>query len=602
MTNLFKILLPLLFLFTACSTKYTAEQRAAETKKLNTFFEKVFQEGLNRYPTYQTYVGLKTNYGKLNNETEEYDLEGLEISKGYLKELEKFNFDALTEQAKISYKLFQKGIEDSVDGWKWRYHGYSLNQMFGYHSGTPSFMINMHTISNVEHAKAYISRLKEIKRVFSERMVHNKKQEKMGILPPKFALPKVVDDSTNIITGYPFQKTKKLSPLYEDFKKKVDKLKIKKSEKRKLMKEAKAALLESVQPAYQELIATVKSWQKMQKDSHGAWSLPDGEEYYRWRLEKITTTDLSPKEIHEYGLKDVERIHGEMREIMKTVGFKGTLQEFFKFMQSSKKFYYPQTKRGRKAYLSEAKKIIDDMEKFLPKMFRTLPKAKLTVKAVESYREKSAGIAFYQGPSLYGNRPGIYYVNLYKMEDNPKYKMEALAYHEGLPGHHMQIAIKTELEELPKFRRTGGYTAYSEGWGLYSERLPKEFGFYKDPYSDFGRLTMELWRAARLVTDTGLHWKKWSREKGIKYLKDNTPNADLEIMKGIERYIVMPGQATAYKIGMKKILDLREMAKEELKDKFDIRAFHDVVLRSGALPLDVLEAQVANWINESQKS
>lgn len=602
MTKLSKLLLVFALVFSACSTKYTMEQREAETKKLNAFFERVFQEGLKRYPTYQTYVGLKTNYDKLNNETEAYDLESLEISKEQLKELRKFNYDALTDQGKISYKLFEKRVEDSVDGWKWRYHGYSLNQMFGYHSGTPSFMINMHTVENVDHAKAYISRLREIKRVFSERMVHNKKQEELGILPPAFSLPKVIDDSTNIITGYPFQTTKKLSPLYEDFKKKVDSLKIKRSEKKMLMKEAKAALLESVKPAYEELIATVKSWQKIQKNNHGAWSLPDGEEFYRWRLSKITTTDLTPKEIHEFGLKEIERIHGEMHGIMKKVGFKGTLQDFFKFMQSNKKFYYPQTKKGRKAYLKDATKIIDDMEKFLPKMFKTLPKARLTVKAVEDYREKSAGIAFYQGPSLYGNRPGIYYVNLYKMEDNPKYKMEALAYHEGLPGHHMQIAIKTELEELPKFRRTGGYTAYSEGWGLYSERLPKEFGFYTDPYSDFGRLTMELWRAARLVTDTGLHWKKWTREEGIKYLKDNTPNADLEIMKGIERYIVMPGQATAYKIGMKKILDLREMAKGKLKEKFDIRAFHDVILRSGALPLDILEEQVATWIDSNQKS
>lgn len=603
MSKFLTLFLPLFLVLGACSPKYTAEQREEETKKLNAFFEETFKEGLDRYPTYQTYVGLKTNYDKLNNETEEYDLESLEISKQNLKKLKKFDYDKLTEQGKISYDLFKKSIEDGIEGWKWRYHGYSLNQMFGYHSGTPSFMINMHTVENLDQAKAYISRLKEIKRVFEERMVHNKKQEEMGILPPAFSLPKVIDDSTNVISGYPFQKTKKLSPLYEDFKGKVNKLKIKGSQKRQLLKDAEEALLSYVKPAYVDLISTVKRWQSKQKTSHGAWSLPDGEEYYRFRLSRITTTDLTPKEIHEFGLKEVDRIHGEMHGIMKQVGFKGSLQDFFKYMQTEKKFFYPQTKKGRAAYLKDATKIIDDMEKFLPKMFKTLPKARLKVKAVEEYREKSAGIAFYQGPSLFGNRPGIYYVNLYKMEDNPKYKMEALAYHEGLPGHHMQIAIKTELDGLPKFRRTGGYTAYSEGWGLYSERLPKEFGFYTDPYSDFGRLTMELWRAARLVTDTGLHWKRWSREEGIKYLKENTPNADLEIMKGIERYIVMPGQATAYKIGMKKILDLREMAKEELKEKFDIREFHDIVLRSGALPLDILEHQVSTWIDrKNQKS
>lgn len=590
----------LLVLFYGCATNYSTQQREAETAKLNAFFERVFNENVSRFPTWQTYLGLKTNYDKLNNETEAYDLESLELSKKYLDELDNFNFDALTHQGKISYRLFEKGIKERLEGWKWRYHGYSLNQMFGYHSGTPSFMINMHTISTKDEAEAYISRLKEIKRVFEERMVHNDKQYSLGILPPQFVYSKVIDDSQNIITGAPFTKNGKLSPLFEDFKGKVSKLKISAKEKQALHVKAQEALMTSVLPAYQDLITMMKKWQKEQKHSHGAWNLPDGEDYYRWRLQKMTTTELSPKEIHEFGLSEVDRIHGEMKQIMQTVGFKGSLQEFFKFMQTNKKFVYPDTKKGRSAYLKKAKKIINDMEGFLPTMFKTLPKARLTVKAVEAFREKSAGIAFYQGPSLYGNRPGIYYVNLYKMEDNPKYKMEALAYHEGLPGHHMQIAIKTELEELPKFRRTGGYTAYSEGWGLYSEKLPKEFGFYKDPYSDFGRLSMELWRAARLVTDTGLHWKRWTREQGIQYLKENTPNASLDIMKGIERYIVMPGQATTYKIGMKKILDLREKAKAKLGGKFDIREFHDIVLRSGPLPLDLLEEQVAQWVEKTK--
>lgn len=235
------------------------------------------------------------------------------------------------------------------------------------------------------------------------------------------------------------------------------------------------------------------------------------------------------------------------------------------------------------------------MKKSLPKMFNTFPKAELVVKPVEKFREKSAGIAFYNGPSLYGNRPGKYYVNLYKMEDVSKYEMEALAYHEALPGHHMQIAIATELEGIPKFRKLGGYTAYSEGWGLYSELLPKEFGFYKDPYSDFGRLSMELWRACRLVVDTGIHYYKWSRDKSIKYLTDNTPNAELEIEKGVERYFVMPAQATAYKVGMLKILQLRWKAKMLLKNNFDIKAFHDVILKDGAVPLNILEEKVDSW-------
>lgn len=588
-----------LVLLASCAT-YTPEQRQAETKKLNEFFERVFDEGVKRSPTSQTYLGLKTNYGKLNDETEEFRKESLELNRKYLKELREFNYDALTHQGQLSYRLFEKDLEESFEWEKWRYHYYPLNQMFGYHSGTPSFMINMHRVSQKSDAEAYISRLKEIKRVFKERMERNLKQREMGIIPPQFVFSKVIDDCKNILKGYPFERGKGRSPLYQDFSKKVSKLKISSAEKKKLKGQAAQALLDYVGPSYRELISYMEETQKMAKHSHGAWSLPDGEEYYRFRLRKMTTTDMTPDEIHEFGLKEVDRIHGEMRAIMKKVGFKGDLKDFFNFMKTDPRFRYPDTKAGKERYLTEARKIIDTMEDFLPKMFNTLPKAKLQVKAVEEYREKSAGIAFYQGPSLYGNRPGIYYVNLYKMEDNPIYKMEGLAYHEGLPGHHMQIAIKTELENLPKFRRTGGYTAYSEGWGLYSELLPKEFGFYKDPYSDFGRLTMELWRAARLVTDTGLHHKKWSREKGIQYLKDNTPNADLDITKAIERYIVMPGQATTYKIGMQKILDLRREAKEELGGKFDIRQFHDVVLRSGPLPLDILEEQVAKWVDETK--
>lgn len=591
----------LVFLLASCAT-YTPEQRKEETAKLNEFFERVFNEGVERSPMSQTYLGLKTNYDKLNDETEAHYLEGLEITKRQLKELEDFNYDALTEQGKLSYELFKKDAEESLKWFKWRYHYYPLNQMFGYHSGLPSFMINMHRVSNLEEAEAYISRLKEIKRVFSEKMVHNQKQSDMGIHPPQFVYPKVLDDCRNILKGYPFEKGNGRSPLYEDFSKKVSKLKISAIKKKALKAQAAQALLDYVQPAYKNLMAHMKERQKLAKHSHGAWALPDGEEYYRFRLKAMTTTDMSPQEIHDFGLREVDRIHGEMRAIMKRVGFKGSLQDFFNYMKTDKRFVYPDTQAGRQAYLKDAKKVIGNMKDFLPNMFNTLPKAELEVKAVEKYREKSAGIAFYQGPSLFGNRPGIYYVNLYKMEDNPKYKLEGLAYHEALPGHHMQIAIKTELKELPKFRRTGGYTAYSEGWGLYSEKLPKEFGFYKDPYSDFGRLTMELWRAARLVTDTGLHYKKWSREKGIEYLKKNTPNANLEIEKGIERYIVMPGQATTYKIGMQKILDLRSFAKEELGKKFDIREFHDVILRSGPLPLDILEEQVSKWVDKTKKS
>ena len=268
--------------------------------------------------------------------------------------------------------------------------------------------------------------------------------------------------------------------------------------------------------------------------------------------------------------------------------------------ETVKKFYYPDTEQGKSDYLNDATALIDNMALRLDESFKIKPKAPLTVKRVEAFREKSAGKAFYNAPSADGTRPGIYYANLYKMEAMPKYQMEALAYHEGIPGHHMQLAISQELEGIPKFRKFGGYTAYIEGWGLYSEYFPKEMGLYADPYSDFGRLSMELWRACRLVVDTGIHQKKWTREQGIQYYVTNTPNAESDAIKMVERHIVMPSQATAYKIGMLKILELRQKAKQALGDQFDIRDFHTLILSNGALPLNILEDQVNNWIQASK--
>ncbi len=594
-------LLSFLFL-TACTTsepKGTPAEIQRNAQILNEYFEQKFNEEVAKYPTWQTYLGMKTNYGKLDDNTEEFAAKEYDNTKQNLKEIEKFEKLALDSQSRLSLKLYRLRLEEDIESYKWRYHSYPVNQMFGFQSGTPAFLINMHSIANKQEAKDYISRLKEIKRLFQENIEFMKKQESMGILPPDFVYSKVLNDSQNVIQGRPFDASSKDSTLLEDFKKKTKALKISSAEKKALIDEAKQALKSHVLPSYKDLIAYVKHLDSKTNKSLGAWSLPNGEEFYTYRLKKITTTDLNASEIHDLGLKEVERIHNEMRKIMAQVKFKGTLQEFFQFMRSSPQFSYPNTQKGRDRYLKETKKIIAKMKSSLPKMFNTFPKAELEVKAVEKFREKSSGIAFYQGPSLFGDRPGRYYVNLYKMEDVSKYEMEALAYHEALPGHHMQIAIATELEGLPKFRRTGGYTAYAEGWGLYSELLPKEFGFYQDPYSDFGRLSMELWRACRLVVDTGIHAKKWSRQEAIDYLSKNTPNASLEIEKGVERYFVMPAQATAYKVGMIKILDLRKKAKEALGAKFDIRSFHDVVLRDGSIPLNLLEENVDSWIKAS---
>jgi uncharacterized protein (DUF885 family) len=468
--------------------------------------------------------------------------------------------------------------------------------MFGAQSGKPAFLINMHRIDSIPDAEAYISRLNGFNKYFVQLVENLKAREAIGVVPPKFVFDKVIQDSENILVGQPFDKSTMQSALLEDFLKKVNKLPIDDQTKLTLENQAKEALLTSVKPAYEVLIGFMKEQKERANSDHGAWKFPDGEAFFNNALKRTTTTDLTADQIHEIGLAEVARIQEEMDAIRKKVGFEGNLQAFFQFMKTSKQFYYTQDQKGKDAYLAEAVAIIDSMKTRLDEIFITKPKADIKVKAVEPFREKSAGKAFYNRPAADGSRPGIYYANLYDMESMPTYQMEALAYHEGIPGHHMQLAIQQELEEVPMFRKFGGYTAYTEGWGLYSEFIPKEMGFYADPYSDFGRLAMELWRACRLVVDTGIHTKKWTHEEGIKYYTDNTPNAELDAVKMVERHIVMPGQATAYKIGMLKILELRKKSKEALGDKFDIREFHEVVISHGAIPLNVLEDFVDEYI------
>jgi len=593
------LILSISLLIVSCKEKsanvYTEAEIASESKKVSDFFQKSFDEGVDMYPEFQTRLGIKKDYGKLNDNSPTLEEKNLKINKEELAWLtDSVNVAALSKEVLLSYNLFKQDLENSIEDYKYRLHDYPVNQMFGAQSGKPAFMINMHRIDDVKDAEAYISRLNGFKTYFDQLVENLKAREAIGVVPPKFVFDKVVQDSENILIGQPFDSSKKQSTLLKDFLKKINELEIDTKTKTRLETQAKQALLTSVKPAYNGLISFMKAQKKRANSDHGAWKFPDGEAFFNTALKRTTTTDLTADEIHEIGLREVARIHGEMDAIRKNVGFEGNLQAFFQFMKTDKQFYYSEDKQGKEAYLKEAVHLIDSMKTRLDELFITKPKADIIVKAVESFREKSAGKAFYNRPAADGSRPGIYYANLYDMESMPTYQMEALAYHEGIPGHHMQLAIQQELEDVPMFRKFSGYTAYTEGWGLYSEFIPKEMGFYADPYSDFGRLAMELWRACRLVVDTGIHTKKWTRETGIKYYTDNTPNAELDAIKMVERHIVMPSQATAYKIGMLKILELRSKAKDALGDQFDLREFHEVVISHGAIPLNVLE----NFVNE----
>jgi len=576
-----------------CAQQATEEQIAAESQKANAFFERVFDESVDRSPMTQTALGIKKDYDKWDDISDENAQKELEITKKELGILHnEINYDLLDAQTKISYDLFVLQSQEEVDNFKFRFHNYPVNQMFGLQSRVPAFLINMHKVTDLDDAKAYIARLEKVDDLFNQLITNLEIREEKGIIPPTFVFAHVLRDSKNIIEG---------NTLISDFKSKVKDLDgLEKKTRDKLVAQAEEAIEESVVPAYEELVAYMSDLEKESTDDAGAWKFPDGENFYNAALKRVTTTELSADEIHQIGLREVDRIHGEMKEIMKRVHFDGTLQEFFEFMRTDKQFYYPETKSGRETYLAKAVDLIEAMKGRLPDLFITIPKADIVVKRVEAFREKSAGKAFYQRPAPDGSRPGTFYANLYKMSEMPTYQMAALAYHEGIPGHHMQIAIAQELQGIPKFRKFGGFTAYVEGWGLYSEFIPKEMGFYADPYSDFGRLAMELWRACRLVVDTGIHARKWTREQGIEYYTRNTPNPEGDAIKMVERHIVMPGQATAYKIGMLKILELREAARKELGEDFDIRQFHDVVLTSGAVPLNVLERLVHDWVNSAR--
>jgi len=567
-----------------------------ESEKAARFFEVAFEEILSRSPMWQDRLGIYDHNDRWDDLSDAYAEETLRLLRRLLSELEhSIDYDRLDPDAQLSHELFVNNIDNRILALEWRYHTYPVEQMYGWQSRVPSHLISYHRVETVADAEAYIKRLERVDTLFEQVIAQLRARAERGVIAPQFVFDHVISDCDNVTSGAPFEEGDD-STIRGDFRKKVDGLGLDIEKREQLFEHADRALRGTVGPAYRGLVEYLTALQRQAAADDGAWKLPDGDAYYRYRLGIMTTTRLSADDVHRLGLREVDRIHDEMRGIMRVTEFEGTLPEFFEFMRTDPRFYYPEGEEGQAAYLAEATAIIDDMRGRLDVLFTVKPRAEMVVRAVEPFRERSAGKAFYQRPSPDGSRPGVYYANLYRMSDMPKYQMRALAYHEGIPGHHMQIAIAQELEGVPRFRKHARYTAYTEGWALYSELVPSEIGLYEDPYDDFGRLSMELWRACRLVVDTGIHDRRWTREEAIDYLLENTPNPEGDAIKAIERYIVMPGQATAYKVGMIRILELRERAKASLGDRFDIREFHDVVLENGPLPLDLLERIVDDWV------
>ncbi|MCP8901003.1 DUF885 domain-containing protein [Gilvimarinus xylanilyticus] len=588
--------LGLLLALVSCFTYASVSPQRAENARAEHLFERFFNEQVSLSPMYQASLGRKTHYGEWDDISPKGDELAQRLAADQLQRLARLNTEQLTPANRLNVQLLRAELEQQIEHYRWRDYGYPVNQMFGLHAGVVSFLINTHQVDTQADAEAYIERLRGIKPLFDQLINNLERRARTEIIAPDFVYPYVIDDSRNIISGAPFD-DQPASPLWRDFTQKLEALNLSAETQDKLSNNARVALVEQVKPAYQQLIEALEGLQQHADKRAGVWKFPAGEAYYRARLQATTTTDLTAPQIHQIGLDEVERIHRDMRAIIQSLNFDGDLTDFFATLKEDPRFYYPDTEEGRDQYLADTRALIEQMEAHLPELFTRLPQAELSVKAVEPFREKSAGKAFYQSPAQDGSRPGIYYVNLHDLRAMPRYQMRALAYHEAVPGHHMQIAIAQELDELPEFRRHNHYTAYIEGWGLYAEWIPTQLGLYDDPYADFGRLSFELWRAIRLVVDTGIHHHRWSREQAIDYFVANSPMTRADATREVERYIVMPGQATAYKVGMMKIMQLREHAQHTLGEDFSVREFHDLVLSGGALPLDILEQRVQQWLD-----
>jgi uncharacterized protein (DUF885 family) len=584
----------------------TAEEIAAETERLNTWFEEKFEAELLESPIQLTFLGRDERQGEIDDFSEAALDRQLERSRANVAELQaNFDYDKLTADAKISYDLwvYQNQIAEAAD--VYRYNTYVFDQMQAIHTFFPQLLIAFHRVTGGEDMDNYLLRVSGSARAIDQLIESSQKIADQGVRPPYFAFDSVIEESRKIITGAPFDDSGEDSDVWADAKAKIANLleqgEIDQAKADLLTEDIRTAFVEEWKPAYERLIA----WQEEDKvnaseTAQGVSALPDGVAYYNERLANQTTTDLTADEIHEIGLSEVARLRAEMEEIQADFGFEGTLQEFFAFLRDTKddeRLYYPNTDEGRQGYIDDATAAIDGIKAVLPDYFGILPKADMVVKRVEAFREQDGAAQHYFPSTPDGSRPGVYYAHLSDMTAMPKRELEVIAYHEGLPGHHMQIAIQQELEGVPTFRTQAGFTAYSEGWGLYSEWLAIEMpGTYQDPLSRFGRAGSEIWRAIRLVVDTGLHAKGWSEEEAVQYFMENSAITEAQARSEVRRYLVLPGQATSYKVGMLKIQELRRDAEAELGDAFDIRAFHDTILGGGAMPLAILERRVDEWV------
>jgi uncharacterized protein (DUF885 family) len=566
-----------------------SSQKKDASPELHQLFGEYWEFVLRESPTYATYLGDHRYDDKLDDYSKEGYNRRIDQYGQFLKQLKKIRKPKTNNW--LNYDLFERELKIPIAGSKFHPYVLSITQQAGPHIELPQ-LVSYHPFKKREDFATYISRLEQFPRAFDQVIDCLKIGIEEKIVHPRIIVERIIPQLEVHLVEEPgdseFHKPSKNIPPN-----------IPVDDKRIIEKQLDEAILGSVIPSYTKLLAFVKEeYLSVSRKTVGISAVPRGREWYRYTIEFHTTTKLSPAVIHRIGLRELRRIQGEVKQIMQKLNFKGSFQEFVKTVREDRSQYYTSAEQILDGY----RNILRKMDAKLPLLFRKLPQSKYDFREMEAFRAESAPAAYYYIAPEDRSRPAYFYVNTFRPESRPKYMMESLAYHEAVPGHHLQLALQQELTKLPKFRRNGGYTAFIEGWALYAEQLGKEVGFYQELLSDFGRLTAEAWRASRLVVDTGIHALKWSREKGIEFLKKNLATSEHDIMSEIDRYIAWPGQALAYMIGQLEIINLRKKAQKKLGRKFDLRQFHDRILSEGALPLALLEKQMATTTSHRRKS
>lgn len=588
------------------SADVSTSETPIEDARFISWLDAEFATEMDFSPLAKSRQGDKSAHGELDDVSEAAQDRQLEWRRDSVSRMHAgFNRDQLDVEGQLSWDLWEYQLENAENNAPFRRHRFIFGRG-GPQASLPNNLINYQSVDTLEDMQSYISRLNQSSRYLLQYLERAQLAVADGVRAPYFDYDQTISEIGRVTSGAPFTEESS-SDIWTDIINKIGALQelgaISETQAQELERQSRVALLSSFKPAYDEILAwLVLDRANVSAQALGAWSLPNGEEYYNVRLRTMTTLPITADEIHQLGISEVARIQTEMEQIKRQVGFEGSLQDFFNFMREDDQFYFPNTDQGRSDYLNLADELLAAMSAKLPDYFGMLPKAALQVRRVEAFRETAGGAAHYARGTVDGSRPGTFYVHLADMRAAAVNRLENLSYHEGLPGHHMQISIQQELENLPRFRSFRGYTAYSEGWGLYAEYLGKEMGGYADPYSDFGRLSGEIWRAVRLVVDTGIHAQRWTQDQAVQYALQNSPRPELSVRSEVRRYFNNPAQATAYKIGMLKIMEVRARAEAKLGDDFSIKAFHDAILGSGSLPMMALETKIDAWIESVENN